>query len=872
MFQTSNQASSSTSQEDRDTSRNINYTAGNDNSNQNDDDCDSNDNGDEGSDNRERENFFHCRRDHDDSDENNSDGNRDVNEDNFADDINCNDSNHNDTDDVDNDDSSDDRSDTNDQNNDQETISHAPFLTIDESVSDDILIPKHGISIKDHLLSAIAMSVRHNLTYEATIDQLKWMKSIYFNNSIPTNKAQLWKSLSRNDNCLTRHYYCKICRDYLGEKCKQRNKLEKQCSCKACGPDDELESNLCYFIYISLTAQMQELLSMPNIAESLKYRFQRTKKDVNSYEDIYDGEQYKSLSSPGNFLHKWYNFSLTINTDGCQTSKSSNTSAWPVYAMINELPPNLRKKNMLLAAIYVDSEHPQMNNFLRPFTTEVQQFFSSGITWKPTATSKVTSRFIVTTCSLDAPARASVVRMKQFNGKNGCLWCYADGKSLGPGKFVYPLSQYYKKQRTGPEIRADMLYAFETGKIKNGVKNISSLVALPLFNICKGVVVEAMHAVYLGVIKRHTQILMTTATVALKVGRIKRRVKSPYYVGDCKSKNLIEKRLLSIKPPSCRSRKPRSISTYQKWKASEWRNWLDYAPICLQQVLPSKYINHLLLLSEAIHYLNSDSITSNDLDRCEKMIKKYVQLYQKYFGVENMTSNLHSLTHLVQVVRNWGPIWAHEASTFESWNRKIMEKVTSSFAQTDQIATRFLMNKFITTSMSDNTVSVETKKYISKLINVPIGDRANTKNKIVTVGKQVTHPPSDQELIELMKASYQPINLKYFKKMKINGIRYMCKTKKNFKFCDSTICDHNGEFGIIVAIVEFENGGEIIRGIFVKQMRRICYAFNSKFINKVSLSNDLVFIKESPFIRPAIQLYTGKNYYVIKQTNCWETD
>lgn len=126
-------------------------------------------------------------------------------------------------------------------------------------------------------------------------------------------------------------------------------------------------------------------------------------------------------------------------------AKSSKSSAWPIYAEINELPPQMRKKHMLLAAIFVDDAHPIMNNFMRPFTIEIQKLFSEGIKWKPINEPEVTSRFIVTTCSLDAPARAAVACIKQYNGKYGCLYCYAKGKSVGRGKRVYPLSQCLKK-------------------------------------------------------------------------------------------------------------------------------------------------------------------------------------------------------------------------------------------------------------------------------------------------------------------------------------------------------------------------------------------------------------------------------------------
>lgn len=246
-----------------------------------------------------------------------------------------------------------------------------------------------------------------------------------------------------------------------------------------------------------------------------------------------------------------------------------------------------------------------------------------------------------------------------------------------------------------------MACAYDTCRVVHGVKNISCLVSLPLFNIPKGTIVEAMHAVFLGVVRQHTKLLLT-------------KTNSPYYVGSPDQKTSIDKYLLKIRPPSCRSRKPRSISNYGKWKASEWRNWLDYAPICLIEVLPEKYITHLALLSEVIHYVNSDTILLENLNRCEVLLKNYVKLFQTYFGMENMTSNIHALTHLIQVVRNWGPIWVHEAFVFEAWNKRIIEFVTSPHGRTNQIATRFLMHKFIITALYDETVSQETKKFISK--------------------------------------------------------------------------------------------------------------------------------------------------------------
>lgn len=394
----------------------------------------------------------------------------------------------------------------------------------------------------------------------------------------------------------------------------------------------------------------------------------------------------------------------------------------------------------------------------------------------------------------------------------------------------------------------------------HGVKNISALVALPLFDITKGVVVEAMHAVFLGVVKHHTKLLLT-------------ETRTTHYIGSPDHQELINKCLLQIRPPSCRSRKPRPISTYLKWKASEWRNWLDYAPICLQGILRRKYVNHLALLSESIHILNSDSITLANLDRCEILLKKYVNLFQKYFGILKMTSNIYLMTHLVHVVRNWSPLWAHEAFIFEAWNKIIMDFITSPHARTNQVATRFLMYKFIITSLYDEGISLETRKFIAKLLKISIeNDRGDIKNRVIGLGKCIIRLPTENKRAALKSLGYAPLNLTCYNKRTMNGVRYECINQKNKKFCNSTVYGGNDIFGNIIAIVNFHHNNETIGGIVIQKMTQVNRAFNTEYINEVTISDELVFINESDVMKPAVQILTSTKLYVIKQANCWETD
>ena len=77
--------------------------------------------------------------------------------------------------------------------------------------------------------------------------------------------------------------------------------------------------------------------------------------------DIYDGEEYLKLCEPGGFLCPYtnpVNISFTLNTDGVPLFSSSQTGIWPVYLVINELPPHARYGMIILIMfVYLINEH-----------------------------------------------------------------------------------------------------------------------------------------------------------------------------------------------------------------------------------------------------------------------------------------------------------------------------------------------------------------------------------------------------------------------------------------------------------------------------------------------------------------------------------
>lgn len=209
------------------------------------------------------------------------------------------------------------------------------------------------ITAVDHLLQTLAMAIRFGHTYENIIAQLELVEGMFRNINIPTTKSQLWKILGRDKTNTVCRLYCTECK----QKIASGSKPTVQCRCGRCGPELP-ETYVATFIQIRLIPQLEELLNLPDMAEALRYKFNRVKISHEAIEDIYDGENYKLLEQEGQFLSHPHNFSLTMWTDGVHLTESSTATAYPVLLQLNELHPYARKKHLLLAGIWVGRGSP----------------------------------------------------------------------------------------------------------------------------------------------------------------------------------------------------------------------------------------------------------------------------------------------------------------------------------------------------------------------------------------------------------------------------------------------------------------------------------------------------------------------------------
>ena len=98
-------------------------------------------------------------------------------------------------------------------------------------------------------------------------------------------------------------------------------------------------------VLILMVLQINYYLTDADFVRLLGYRFENDFQDDDDICDIFSGQEYRKLMQPGGFLSKDnpLNISFSFNTDGVAPFKSSNKqNFWPIFLVINELPPRLR--------------------------------------------------------------------------------------------------------------------------------------------------------------------------------------------------------------------------------------------------------------------------------------------------------------------------------------------------------------------------------------------------------------------------------------------------------------------------------------------------------------------------------------------------
>ena len=331
--------------------------------------------------------------------------------------------------------------------------------------------------------------------------------------------------------------------------------------------------------------------------------------------------------------------SLLLFFDGASYNKSNSDPLHAFFSTICELPPLLRNstRNIITHSLWTGST-PNFNVFLSHFNKQLDQILTTGVFID---TLDITVRVKCHAFIADAPERALVLNMNKFNGKHGCIMCMQEGENLnknGRGNnFKYTHKPDDQLIRTQEKYLHQVQESVSQKCIFEGIKGptyLANWLRLP-----DATIIDYMHASLLGVTKHLLNIWISNENK-----------KKEFYLGSITHN--IDKILLEVKYPIEFPRMQRSISDHLKFfKASEYRSFLFYAGLpILKYFLPDFHFKHFVQYIISMRLLCDKNFQTEDLIQAFKIINQFIQEFEKLYGKNNMTFNLHSHLHLPQQV------------------------------------------------------------------------------------------------------------------------------------------------------------------------------------------------------------------------------
>ncbi|XP_031789293.1 uncharacterized protein LOC116418348 [Nasonia vitripennis] len=425
--------------------------------------------------------------------------------------------------------------------------------------------------------------------------------------------------------------------------------------------------------------------------------------------DIYDSELYKKINSDTNMKYITYN----LSTDGAPLTKSGKRGFWPLQIILNCLPPKSRFKYSLICGMLTCTEEPNSdlaNLYFNNFKEQAALLYNEGISVTDLNEQKIIIKFCPLAIPVDSVCRPIVQNRIKFNGYFGCSWCYHRGEYI---KDVSGIR--YGLLEIDPEIRshASHLKDIKIINSKNlnltkiiserGVKgDITSITKLPHIDMVWSFSYDYMHGLLAGV----EQQIFKKWTDSKSISNFKltnQEIK------------VINQRLLSIQPTQDIHRQPRSLKEKGNWKSAEIKSWcLIYSLPCLQGILDDTALKHYSLLVKSLYVLLNNNITKEELDQCESDLLEFVGKYEIYYGIENMTFNIHTLLYVVDSVKKSGPLWSNSTFPFESNIFQLKQLLNGPNGMDKQMIRKHLQRLHFKTDTVDYS-SDEIRNYCSNL-------------------------------------------------------------------------------------------------------------------------------------------------------------
>lgn len=259
----------------------------------------------------------------------------------------------------------------------------------------------------------------------------------------------------------------------------------------------------------------------------------------------------------------------------------------------------------------------------------------------------------------DTPARAFLKYIKGHGGYSSCECCTQYGIYVD-SRVVFPDMDSSLRTDTQFEQMSDEDHHHSKSPLQGlGIGMVS---AFPL---------DYMHLVCFGIVRKLIALWFK--------GPLQCRVPSSVLSAISDHLKLCRQSL-----PRSFSRKPRSLSEYSQWKATEFRQFLLYTgPVVLYQRLPNQHYRNFLVLSCAMRLLSP--LCWEFCGFARKWLRFFVTNFAKIYGTKVLVNNTHSLIHLADDAEKYGHLDSVSCFPFENYLGQLKKMVRRPQGPVQQI-------------------------------------------------------------------------------------------------------------------------------------------------------------------------------------------
>lgn len=314
-----------------------------------------------------------------------------------------------------------------------------------------------------------------------------------------------------------------------------------------------------------------------------------------------------------------------------------------------------------MIGLYHGYEKPKDTNaFLKDFVNEVTEICENGININGR---QIACRIAALIC--DTPAKSFVLCVKGHSGYSSCTKCTTEGEYIN-NRICFPQIDAPLRSDNFIQKKDDNYHKPDT---------TCSLLNIPYFKPITNVPLDYMHLICLGIMRKLLNLWLH--------GGMQYRLQH-------RAVDEISTRLITLKPsiPIEFARKPRRLDYLKLWKATEYRLILLYTgPLAFKSVLNKNIYIHFMTLHVIIRILSSEDLHEH-LNYAQDLIRFFIKTFIKLYGVENISHNVHSIIHLVDDVKRFGPLDNFSAFKFEKYMQILKKYLRKAEKPLQQVVRR----------------------------------------------------------------------------------------------------------------------------------------------------------------------------------------